>query len=362
MKSMFDWLEGPLASGLSLRGFVQMYARQTETAEEESWSDLMKLGYDRALRLQTGAESGFLDDFAKSSDDFISFPSSKDTDVILREATGHGFACRTLLSDGSEMFYVFKEPCHPPSSPSGDQEKASNPVFSALELDQESCKQLHEAFKDSIPEGWTIYAHHMTICLGSLEDARSNGNPISEDLRTQIRGLKVRERRALRVVSIGRSNGVLAAGVVGCPSVNRVPHITLACARGHKPVESNSILKWQGLTELMALSGSVREFEQRDGRCSKLVSEELVERLKALEAEVLAARAISFSALLASDDSALWRGVEEREEELRALKQDDWQVAKVKVKGKGCDLKWAPKNFKGSKDSKGFKDAFKDAF
>ena len=342
MKSMFDWLEGPKGSGLSLRGFVEMYARQTETAEDESWSDLMKLGYDQSLKLQKlqSAESGVLDDFAKSSDDFISFPASGDTAAIFREATSHGFACRTLLSEGSEMFYVFKEPCHPPSSPSGEQERASNPVFSALELGRESCKQVHEAFKGSIPDGWTIYAHHMTICLGSLADARSNGNPISEDLRTMIRGLKVKEKRALRVVSVGRSNGVLAAGVVGCPSVNRVPHITLACAPGHKPVESNQILKWQGLGHGLdfQVTGEVREFEQGDATCSKLVYQDLIERLKALEAEVLAARAISFSALLASDESTVRRAVEEREEELRALKLDDWQVAKVKPKGKGCDF------------------------
>ena len=130
-----------------------------------------------------------------------------------------------------------------------------------------------------------------------------------------------------------------------CPSVNQVPHITLACAKGHKPVESNSITKWQRLEVFHSLSGVVREFEQKDASAgltaaTREAHERLIMRLKELEAEVLAARAIHFSQLQDADERTLQRAIQEREQELASLKLDDddgWKEAKsvkTKVKGK----------------------------
>ena len=207
MKSMFEWLDGPngpKSSGLSLRGFVQMYTQQTMVSELESWSDLSKLGYDAFLkRREEGSDSvddsirpeevsAILEEFSKSSDEFVSFPTSPAAicRVICQTASSLGFECRILQQNGSERLSVFKmakmpeasSPTSPQagashvSSPTSEPEKSGGvPVFSALELDSKSCRLLQNEFGDEIPSGWTIYAHHMTICLGSLTEARSNG-------------------------------------------------------------------------------------------------------------------------------------------------------------------------------------------
>lgn len=366
MKSMFEWLDEPKTSGLSLRGFVQMYTQQTMVSELESWSDLSKLGYDALLkRREEGSDSvddstrpeevsATLEDFSKSSDEFVSFPTSPAAAcrAIRQTASSLGFESRILQQNGSERLSVFKIPKMPQvtsptspgashvSSPTSEPERSGGaPVFSALELDSKSCRLLQHEFGDSIPSGWTIYAHHMTICLGSLADARSNGNSVSDDLQSSIRKLKVKDLRTLKVVSIGTGRGVVALGVIGCPSVNQVPHITLACGNGHKPVESNGIDTWEQLAEFHTLTGAVREFEQRDVSAgltanTKQVHEDLVARLKHLEAEVLAARAVHFLKLQDSDEQTLTGAIKEREQELFNLKSDaddDWEVAQPKI-------------------------------
>lgn len=376
MKSLFEWLDGPNGSGMSLRGFVQMYTQQTHLSELESWSDLNRLGYDTSLKRR---EDGVCDDklrdsqvkseqisetlqkFSESSNGFVSFPTSPASrcQAIRQTARSLGFECRILQLDRSERLCVFKVPtlCAPEtgledhvSSPGSETDKVGGGavVFTALELDSKSCKLLQDVFADSIPSGWTIYAHHMTICLGSLADARSNGNPVSDDLESSIRQLKAKDPGTLKVVSIGKGKGVVALGVIGCPSVNRVPHITLACANGHKPVESNGISTWEKVSEFHILTGHIREFEQRDASAgltasAKQVHEDLVIQLKHLEAEVLAARAIHLLKIQDSDEQTLRRAIEEREQELCALKSDDsggWEVAQ-------------PKALKASKAAKG---------
>ena len=358
MKSMFDW-DGT-KNGLSLRGFVQFYKQQTSVSELESWSDLKNLGYDAFLKRvgNDGSDThseraevlATLQKFSESSDEFVSFLPSQG---ISQAAKSLGFECRMLQLNGSEQLSVFKMPKAPSldtglsgSSPTSDKSKSGGvPVFSALELDSRSCKVLQHQFGELIPSGWTIYAHHMTICLGSLSDARSNGNPVSDDLQSSIRQLKAKDRGTLKVVSIGKGRGVVALGVIGCPSVNKVPHITLACANGHKPVESNSIDTWEQLSEFYTLTGFIREFEQRDVSAgltasTKQVQEDLLDRLKHLEAEVLAARAIHLMKLEDSDEQTLRLAIKEREQELFHLKSDAdgpdgvWEVAKSKVKAK----------------------------
>jgi len=53
MKECFDWNEkGPGGvAGLTLRGWQQMYIVQTTAEPEETWRDLMQLGYDGQLKL-----------------------------------------------------------------------------------------------------------------------------------------------------------------------------------------------------------------------------------------------------------------------------------------------------------------------
>lgn len=53
IREYFDWKEGPDGSGLSLRGWMQMYMTQTQGEEEETWKDLRRLGYNGQLKMRT---------------------------------------------------------------------------------------------------------------------------------------------------------------------------------------------------------------------------------------------------------------------------------------------------------------------
>jgi hypothetical protein len=102
-----------------------------------------------------------------------------------------------------------------------------------VELSESSRGGLLATFGHLIPEGWTTKAEHMTICLGPLDKWANSqaGRP------TPLVGATVE----LLAVATGRDDSALAIGVVGCLSNNKNPHITIAVAPGHRPVESNFI-------------------------------------------------------------------------------------------------------------------------
>lgn len=121
--------------------------------------------------------------------------------------------------------------------------KDSNILYSAVVLDKASHNALVDKFKDLIPDGWDVYAHHMTIIFGKgLED--------KDDIGKVVR---------LSVTKIGLSDMAIAVGVEGYPSKNAIPHITLAVnPNGGKPVMSNDITKWQDVKPFF-VSGIVTE-------------------------------------------------------------------------------------------------------
>ena len=381
MKSMFHW-KSDEPSGLTLRGFVQLYERQTAISEDETWSDLTRLGYNFLLDhevLESNEDSALKETketegrrevrpVADLEEDLKLFGASSEKLLVLdsadsvqrvclsRMAIEMGLECRMLQTEASDIpsLHVFRRPT--PSGPalnldrqalpaSASRNSKACPVFTGLELDAASCKQLLDAFGSYVPAGWQVFAHHMTICLGSLSEARSSDCEISCDLQESIRNLRATESLTVEPISIGKADGVIALGVIGCPSVNRVPHITLACAKGHRPVESNKISKWRALPvdRLISLKGNVREYQQAEVSAGLTASttqdrQEMLHRLEALEAQVLAARAICMRELLASDDASVRCAIEERERELASLNKVDeedskWQVAKP-VKGK----------------------------
>ncbi|CAJ1432833.1 unnamed protein product [Effrenium voratum] len=350
MKAEFDWAEHEedetgAFGGLTLRGFVEMFTQQTRVSEAESWSDLDRLGYDRDLKRRQEMSPEMvelLNGFYQSSEQDLALDvSAEEAQEIEALTTSLGLECRVLQSNGSEQLHVFKPPAPVEEMEPGDdveEGRSGDCVFSALELEVESSQLLLDTFKDSIPEGWVVYAHHMTICLGSLEDANSNGSALPDERRAAIRTLRPKDLRMLRVVSIGKGSGVLAVGVVGCPSVNRVPHITLACAKNHRPVESNSISSWAPLPRKRrdrgdggdgggglgpVLRGVVRQFSQRATArplTAQVERRDLKERLRDLEVQVLAARAIRLQQLeVAQAPEVLQQAIEERRRELAAL-------------------------------------------
>ena len=120
-------------------------------------------------------------------------------------------------------------------------------MFASLVLDKQSANKLVEAVKQYIPEGWKIFAHHMTINFGK-------GLP--EDMKGDINSIKT-----IKATEIGVSDMAIAVKVEGYHSDNEIPHVTVAVntAEGGKPVMSNQITNWQKLDNYINLSGVVEE-------------------------------------------------------------------------------------------------------
>lgn len=106
--------------------------------------------------------------------------------------------------------------------------------YSAVVLTPESHEKLVAAFRDRVPAGWDIVAHHVTINMGELPPG----------LKPSI-GLPVK----LQVITWHMNDKVAAVQAV-LPSElapfvkNKYPHITVAVnkAGGGKPVMSNSLI------------------------------------------------------------------------------------------------------------------------
>lgn len=120
-------------------------------------------------------------------------------------------------------------------------------LLASLILDDASHKKLVEATKQYIPEGWKVFAHHMTINFGK-------GLP--EDLKGDLGSIK-----SIRATEIGVSDMAIAVKVEGYHSDNDIPHVTVAVntAGGGKPVMSNQITNWEKLENYINLSGIVSE-------------------------------------------------------------------------------------------------------
>jgi hypothetical protein len=126
--------------------------------------------------------------------------------------------------------------------------------YSAVILDDESHQKLVKVFKSMIPEGWKIFAHHMTIMTGALD-------PESQAKNDLINGSEI----VLNVEDYAINDKVIAVGVNGYESVNIKPHITLAvnAAEGGKPVMSNQLTDWKPIPFPLKLTGKVTEVEFR---------------------------------------------------------------------------------------------------
>lgn len=125
----------------------------------------------------------------------------------------------------------------------------SRVLYSAVVLDDESRKELIDTFASDIPEGWEVIAHHMTIVFGKgLEDKSELGKEVE-----------------LLVTKLGISDMAMAVKVVGYPSANKIPHVTIAVnrAEGGKPFLSNKITNWDDvdLGHQLKLYGTVKEIK-----------------------------------------------------------------------------------------------------
>ena len=122
--------------------------------------------------------------------------------------------------------------------------------YSAVVLEDRDTKKLLEVFSSQIPDGWSKFAHHMTIKMGELPPEKK-----------QDVGKKVQ----LTAFEIGTSDKAVAVKVRGYDTTNQFAHVTLAVntREGGKPVDSNKITVWHPLPNTVSLSGTVTEIPFR---------------------------------------------------------------------------------------------------
>lgn len=127
-----------------------------------------------------------------------------------------------------------------------DMYKQSDVSYSAVVLDPASKSRLLEFVGDKIPQGWNVYAHHMTINMGPLKDKTDIGKNVT-----------------ITVTALGLSDMAMAVKVDGYTTKNVTPHITVAVnPNGGKPMMSNDITKWQDI-KTFNLIGTVTEVKNK---------------------------------------------------------------------------------------------------
>lgn len=136
--------------------------------------------------------------------------------------------------------------------------------YSCVLLNEESQSILKSLLCDELSNDWTIYCHHMTICLGELP---------------QEFKYRIGEEINLKVFAVGQDEKAYAVRVnpidkqledyykIGAKSGPKFPHITLAVnpINGGKPVMSNNIQDWIPIDELfneeILLMGKITEIK-----------------------------------------------------------------------------------------------------
>ena len=133
-------------------------------------------------------------------------------------------------------------------------------MYSAIVLDEKSQLKL-SAWADKnikvngvrLPilieqNGWKVYCHHMTIQYPGIPEY------IKRDLNTT---------QTLEVTHVGMDDKVVAVRVLGYPSTNKIPHITVAVnvRSGGKPSMSNQIVNWIAVANGPTLRGEVKEVD-----------------------------------------------------------------------------------------------------
>lgn len=133
-------------------------------------------------------------------------------------------------------------------------------MYSAVVLDEKSQLKLQSWAEKNIKvnhirlpilvrdNGWKMICHHMTV--------KFPGTP--EYLKRYLN-----TNQSLDVTHVGVSDKVVAVRVVGFPSDNKIPHITVAVnvREGGKPVMSNQITDWTPVSDKLTLKGTFEELQ-----------------------------------------------------------------------------------------------------
>jgi hypothetical protein len=124
----------------------------------------------------------------------------------------------------------------------------------------------HRELADFAPEGWRVYAHHMTV----VPPTQQGSGP-----RWEYSGYRMGDEIGLRAVAIARNDRVIAVAVeTDIPTKASIPHVTIATnpETGGKPKDSNDFNEndFEPLDEPIELFGTLEEV-QRGSQLSEAV-------------------------------------------------------------------------------------------
>ena len=136
--------------------------------------------------------------------------------------------------------------------------------YSAVVLTEESREELLSSFQ--IPEGWSEFAHHMTITMGPLTHKKGK-HDFSEEY-------PIGSTVELQVVGVGMDDKVMAVEVEPPADISAkisYPHITVAVntEEGGKPFHSNKLDNSEFTPVEFTLYGEVTEVAQPDPNPTK---------------------------------------------------------------------------------------------
>lgn len=71
----------------------------------------------------------------------------------------------------------------------------------------------------------------------------------------------INTKQTLEITHVGVSDKAVAVRVIGFPSTNKIPHVTVAVnvREGGKPAMSNEITDWRVVSDAPKLKGTVQE-------------------------------------------------------------------------------------------------------
>ena len=112
-------------------------------------------------------------------------------------------------------------------------------MYWAIELSQETSNRIQKliALAVSIPEEWIVYCDHITVAHSKQLTALTWEEV--DNILSNFEGHSV----MFKITSLAQNENVIAVGV-SVKTLNEHSHITIACAPGHFPVESNYLTEW----------------------------------------------------------------------------------------------------------------------
>lgn len=124
--------------------------------------------------------------------------------------------------------------------------------YTAVELDIGS----RIALEKLAPQGWKVFAHHMTIIPPTLQQAEPRYNYPKYPIGSEV---------PLKAVAIAQNDKVIAVKIESdIPTKNKIAHVTIATNAGGKPMDSNNFGEEDFKPmKPISLSGTIKEVPKK---------------------------------------------------------------------------------------------------